>query len=148
MTIGYEGHTPATFFAQLTAHTIQTLVDIRESPISRKAGFSKSALQAAANAHQIHYLHMRALGCPRPIRNDYREDKDWTGYTRRFLAHLDTQHDALNTLLQRIEHERCCLLCLEADYHCCHRSLVAERLAQMTSQHLSVIHLPTPNGAV
>jgi uncharacterized protein (DUF488 family) len=140
-TIGYEGLTPETFFALLIAHNIQTLIDVRELPISRKSGFSKSALRANTLSHNMAYVHMAALGCPRPIRTDYRADKDWKRYTRRFLEYLDTQQTAIVQLVERATHERCCLLCFEADYHFCHRSFVAERAVQVVNNGLQIIHL-------
>lgn len=140
-TIGYQGLTPKPFFELLMAHKIQTLIDVRELPISRKPGFSKSALRAGTLAHDMTYVHMAALGCPRPIRTAYRTDKDWQRYTRRFLAHLDTQQAAIAQLAQRVAHDRCCLLCFEADYDFCHRSLVAERVVQVMKSGLYIVHL-------
>lgn len=46
-TSGYEGKTIDGFVRQLKEHGIALLVDIRELPLSRKPGFSKSAIQAA-----------------------------------------------------------------------------------------------------
>lgn len=140
-TIGYEGLTAETFFALLTDHNIQTLIDVRELPISRKPGFSKSALRANTLSYDMTYVHMAALGCPRPIRTDYRTDKDWKRYTRRFLEYLDTQQAAIAQLVERAEHERCCLVCFEADYHFCHRSFVAQRVVQVGKNGFYIVHL-------
>jgi hypothetical protein len=32
------------------------------------------------------YLHAHALGCPKPIRNQYKTHGNWQTYTRKFLA--------------------------------------------------------------
>jgi uncharacterized protein (DUF488 family) len=64
---------------------VKTIVDGRELPLSRKKGFSKSTFCAALSAHGIAYLHMPALGCPKPIRNQYKADGNWHAYTREFL---------------------------------------------------------------
>jgi uncharacterized protein (DUF488 family) len=128
-TIGYEGLTLAQFLGLLKANHIEHLVDIREAPISRKAGFSKTALSNAVEAAGIRYSHVHALGCPKPIRNRYKETEDWASYTRAFKTHLAGQGDALAELRRTAAGARTCLLCYEADYNHCHRTFVAEAVA-------------------
>jgi len=71
---------------------VKTVVDVRELPLSRKKGFSKSAFCDALSAHGIAYLH--ALGCPKPIRNPYKADGNWQTYTRDFfLSQLGGQRN-------------------------------------------------------
>lgn len=40
-TIGYEGLSIGRFLSLLAEHGIDTIVDVREYPVSRKLGFSK-----------------------------------------------------------------------------------------------------------
>ena len=141
MTIGYEGLTLADFLAILRRVNVETLVDVRELPLSRKPGFSKSALSAAVTAREIQYVHVPALGCPPDIRHDYRNDGDWQRYTQRFCAYLDTQQDVIQSLALRTRNERCCLLCFEADPAFCHRSYVAERVRGVVGDSRAVVHL-------
>ena len=140
-TLGYEGSTPAVFFELLTLHNVQTLVDVRELPMSRKPGFAKRALHTTANRYDIGYVHVPTLGCPKTIRHDYRADRNWARYTERFLAYIDTQQAAVTALTERVQHERCCLLCFEADPNFCHRLFVAERVAAVSSVPLDIVHL-------
>jgi uncharacterized protein (DUF488 family) len=70
-TVGYEGLMLEAFIQRLQSNSIQTLVDVRELPLSRKRGFSKRALAEALALQGITYLHMPALGCPKPIRDRY-----------------------------------------------------------------------------
>jgi uncharacterized protein (DUF488 family) len=147
-TIGYEGMLLQQFFAVLAANRVQTIVDVRELPISRRPGFAKAALASGAAKRGLSYVHIVALGCPRNIRHDYRDDKDWSRYTRRFLSYLDGQNAAIDELASLIRRERCCLLCFEADPATCHRSFVAERVAARTRQHLSIVHLTAPTPEV
>lgn len=100
MTIGYEGMTLKEFLALLQRCRVSTLVDVRELAISRKPGFAKAALSAALAENGIQYEHLVELGCPRDVRHGYREDGDWTRYTRKYKAYLDTQEAALNRLWQ------------------------------------------------
>jgi uncharacterized protein (DUF488 family) len=141
MTIGYEGLSTSKFFNTLLTYRVQTVVDVRELPLSRKPGFSKNALAAACSEHGIAYQHMAALGCPKPVRRDYKGDGDWSRYTERYLAYLDSQTLARAQLSDRILRERCCLLCFEADYRACHRSLVSDRIALDADVRIRVFHL-------
>jgi uncharacterized protein (DUF488 family) len=145
MTIGYEGIDFDTFVAELKANRVTTLIDVRELPLSRKKGFSKSALAAAVKRHGITYLHLPALGCPRDIRKDYYADKNWGRYQKRYNAYLETQCDALNELMSIGKRGASCLVCFEADYRFCHRSLITDSLAR--SKRASVNHLTPINRA-
>ncbi|MCL4487323.1 MAG: DUF488 domain-containing protein [Chloroflexi bacterium] len=146
MTCGYQGATPSQFFSTLQKNKVETIVDVRELPLSRKPGFSKSALAKTAARYGIRYTHVPSLGCPRDIRHAYRKDKDWRLFTKRFLAYLKTQKQALNALAELVERERCCLLCFEADPKACHRSFIADNLAGRAGTKLSIVHLTVPSS--
>ena len=87
-TIGYEGIDMDRFLSMLCEHGIETVVDIRELPLSRKPGFSKKALADTLNLSGLEYVHIPDLGCPKPIRNRYRADGNWTRYREGFLKYL------------------------------------------------------------
>jgi len=129
-TIGYEGLDIDTFMQLLGQHGIDTIVDIRELPLSRKRGFSKNALANILHLEGHGYLHLRELGCPKPVRDRYRADGDWRHYTRGFLKHLQGQQSALDQLFEVANRSHCALLCYEADFNLCHRSLVANALQE------------------
>jgi uncharacterized protein (DUF488 family) len=129
-TIGYEGLDIETFLSLLGRHGIETIVDIRELPLSRKRGFSKRALAEALDSGGRGYVHLRDLGCPKPVRDRYRVDGDWKHYVRGFMKHLNTQTSALEQLSAMAETSNCVLMCYEADFNFCHRSLVASALEQ------------------
>ena len=97
-TIGYEGLDIDAFMSLLAEHGIDTVVDVRELPLSRKPGFSKKALANVLNLSGREYVHMVDLGCPKPVRDRYREDGNWKRYTEGFLKHLKTQDDAIAEL--------------------------------------------------
>lgn len=124
-TIGYEGLTIVEFEVLLSEHHIETVVDIRELPLSRKPGFSKKALASFVNLSGREYVHMAALGCPKVVRDRYREDGNWKRYVEGFLRHLNTQQEAIDELAELAVSSSCALLCYEADFNVCHRSMVA-----------------------
>ena len=114
-TIGYEGFTLDAFVSALRKYHIDTVIDIREMPLSRKPGFSKTALANVLNLSGLDYEHMVKLGCPKEIRNRYN-----------FLSYLKTQPQAIAALAAVAQSAECALLCYEKDYNFCHRSLVAD----------------------
>ena len=140
-TLGYEGISQAILLETLVHHKIQTLLDIRELPQSRKPGLSKTALGLAAVDHGLQYAHIRALGTPRDIRYRRKIDHDQAAFERDFLEYLATQDAAMQSLVEQAMQERCCLLCYEADVRECHRWFVAERAAEMSGGALTVVHL-------
>lgn len=124
-TFGYEGLTIEGFIARLKDAQVDLIVDVRELPLSRKKGFSKSAFREHLAAAGIGYEHRPALGCPKPVRDQYRADGDWTSYTRGFMAHLATVNPELRQLAATARDHRACLVCFEADFSACHRTYVA-----------------------
>jgi len=139
-TIGYEGLDVDDFLTLLCEYGIQTVVDIRAVPLSRKRGFSKTALIHTLGLHDITYRHVVALGCPKPVRDDYRMDGDWSRYRVGFMAHLRRQRPAVAALADWVQSSTCALLCFEADYNFCHRSLVANAFQKQYGA--SVTHIP------
>jgi uncharacterized protein (DUF488 family) len=129
-TIGYEGLDLGSFTAALARHGVETVVDVRELPLSRKPGFSKQALRHELQLAGFGYVHMVALGCPRPVREGYKRHQDWSRYTEGYMAHLDQQGRAIGELADLAQVTSCALLCFEADYNYCHRSMVAEAVRQ------------------
>lgn len=147
-TIGYEGLDIDGFLSLLAENDIETVVDVREMPLSRKPGFSKKSLEAALNLSGREYIHMVSLGCPKPIRDGYRKDGSWKRYTEAFLKYLVSQDDAVAELSALAATTNCALLCYEADYNFCHRSMVANAVKQQTHalvRHLQVSDLRTEN---
>jgi uncharacterized protein (DUF488 family) len=124
-TFGYQGLDIEAFVARVKQAGMRWIVDVRELPLSRKKGFSKSAFREHLESVGIRYLHLTALGCPKHIRDQYRLDGDWAAYTRKFLAYLNTQRDTVKELATLARHSTVCLVCFEADYATCHRTFVA-----------------------
>lgn len=138
-TFGYEGLDIAAFVARAQAAGVQTIVDVRELPLSRKKGFSKSAFRSALADGGIAYFHVPALGCPKDVRDRYKVDADWGAYTRAFLQYLDTQDASVRELAKLSKATTACLVCFEADYTTCHRTYVARAARKVGGP--SVMHL-------
>lgn len=149
-TIGYEGLDIDAFMSLLVEHGVETVVDIRELPLSRKPGFSKKALASVLNLSGLEYVHMVDLGCPKPVRDRYREDRNWKRYTQGFLKYLNTQDVAIAELSDLVSASNCALLCYEADFNFCHRSMVADAVHEHCGaevEHISAAEARTTHLA-
>jgi uncharacterized protein (DUF488 family) len=142
LTVGYEKREITEYVLQLTNANIEVLVDVRDRPLSRKKGFSKRSLSQAVEAAGIKYVHVQALGDPKPGRDAARAGH-YGLFHQIFSKHMQT-HEAQNALAELAKDTsglKICLTCFERDHTCCHRSIVAERLAQLTGRkirHLEV----------
>ncbi len=132
-TIGYEGASLDDFIATLKESRIDTLIDVREIALSRKKGFSKSALSEAVAEHGIRYVHLRGLGDPKEGRDAARAG-DITRFLRIFRQHMRSAiaRTELATAISLAQSARICLMCFEADHEFCHRRIVANHLAADT----------------
>ena len=139
VTFGYEGLSLDAFIARLKAAGVQTVFDVRANPLSRKPGFSKRGLAAALNEAGLAYVHLPAMGCPKPVRDRYKQDGNWSAYTHSFLAYLQDQADSIAALAQSAKASLSCLICFEADFERCHRTFVARAAAAQAG--LRVTHL-------
>lgn len=144
-TVGYEGRSLEDFLADLSGQGVSLVADVREAPISRKKGFSKNVLAEALRGIGIDYRHIRALGCPKAIRDAYKDDGDWERYTRAYMEHLSQQQSAIKELAGVTDAQPTALLCYEADFSRCHRTYVARAVAALAGS--SVCHI-TPSGPV
>jgi len=138
-TFGYEGLSIETFIARLKAAGVKVVIDVRELPLSRKKGFSKTSFCAALDAHGIAYAHLPAFGCPLPIRDRYKNDGDWSRYEKAFTAYLSTLDVAIAELARFSDQVNACLVCYEADFNFCHRSLVAQAVSDASGA--KIVHL-------
>jgi len=144
-TIGYEGVELAAFLRSLRDAGVELVIDVRELPLSRRKGFSKTLLAAALERAGIGYVHERKLGAPKPIRHELRKTGDYEKYFRRFNAYLQTQHDTLKQLVKACSDTSVVLMCFEMNADECHRSAVARELGKITG--LDPIHLQVRGGA-
>lgn len=141
-TIGYEKSTIDDFVGRLADAAIDVLVDVRELPLSRKKGFSKNGLNAAVKEAGINYLHVKALGDPKPGREAARAG-DHDLFVEIFTRHMEGEdaQAALTALADTVKGKRICLTCFERHHEGCHRKIVAERLSALVGapiEHITV----------
>lgn len=146
-TIGYEGFNPLAWTAAILAHDIQTVVDVRDLPLSRRKGFSKTQLAESLGHQGIDYVHAKPLGNPKSYRDALREGLDFEAFAGVYGSLLDDRSDSLQAILDLATERRVCLLCFEEDPARCHRSLVARRLQTMRPDLIEVLHLRNEHAA-
>jgi uncharacterized protein (DUF488 family) len=147
-TIGYEGAVLDQWVETLAAADVETVVDVRDIPISRRKGFSKTALAARLEQSGIGYVHARALGNPREWRHALKDgDMTFEEFAPLFREQLSERADELASVLEMARTQRVCLVCFEEDPAQCHRSLVAESLAAAAAPSMTVEHLRHASGA-
>lgn len=141
-TIGYEGSTLEDFLITLDKANIDVLLDVRELPMSRRKGFSKTALSEALSARDINYRHEKSLGSPKFIRHKLRENGNYKAFFRSFNNHLKMHREILQKLSEELS-GNVALMCYEKDHLRCHRISVVDALSEildLTPVHLEVTH--------
>ncbi|MEO9131540.1 MAG: DUF488 domain-containing protein [Sphingomonas sp.] len=124
-TIGYEGATMAGFLAALTGAGVERVIDVRALPLSRRPGFSKSTLAASLAEAGIGYVHLKALGTPKPGRDAAkRGDHATLEAVYAGQLHLPEAQVQAAQMLELAGEKPSALLCFERDPAICHRTLL------------------------
>ena len=131
-TIGHSTRRLEELIGALRAHRIQTLVDIRAFPMSRRLPqFNRDSLDQTLPAAGIRYLWMRALGGYRKKAleespNLALRNQSFRNYADYMLT-PDFDH-AMSELLAYAANSPTACMCAERLYFRCHRMLVSDWL--------------------
>jgi uncharacterized protein (DUF488 family) len=129
-TIGYEGATMASFVAALQAAGVAQVIDVRALPLSRRPGFSKTALAGGLAEAGIDYVHLRALGTPPEGREAARKGRhDVLAQVYAGQLELPEAIGQGAQMLALAEEKPSALLCFERDPAGCHRTLLVRAMA-------------------
>ena len=146
-TIGHSTTPIGKFVEILKAHQIETLIDIRTIPNSkRNPQFSQDSLSKALLLESIEYQHLKSLG---GLRNATQNsiNMGWQNPSfRGFADYMQTDkfNSALNKLIEIAKAKRTAIMCAEGNPYRCHRSLVADAL---TIRHIEVRHISSAKAA-
>ena len=139
-TVGYEGRNLDELLEALLAAEVTRLVDVRELPLSRKRGLSKTALGDSLAEVGIAYEHMKPLGNPKENRERYWSG-DVAGGAEIYRRHLHNgSYSTLVDLAESLDDGTACLLCFERDHAICHRDVIVDSLLELRPG-LAVDHL-------
>lgn len=118
-TIGYSEISAGKLVEILKNHGIETLVDVRRWPRSKREEFNRERLEERLRSSGVEYVWMGdKLG-------GYRKG----GYER----YMETREfrQAVQTLVRLASEKKICILCLEAHPNHCHRRFIAETLSSI-----------------
>jgi uncharacterized protein (DUF488 family) len=137
-TIGYERTTVPEFIAALQAASVQRVIDVRALPLSRRPGFSKTALRGALEQAGIDYVHLKALGTPAEGRAAARAGRH-ADLQRIYAGQLELPEAIAQSaqMLALAEEKPSALLCMEREPAHCHRTLLLDAVAS----HAEIVHL-------
>jgi uncharacterized protein (DUF488 family) len=153
-TIGVYGWDVDAFLAALAAADVGLVVDVRQRRGVRGSEYAwanAQRLQAALAAAGVEYRHRKDLAPTTELRHlQYAEDeRQGVGkrsrvelapeYRTRYLAEILDTVDLDAFVAELPTDSTAALLCVERDPEACHRSLIAQRLAD--EHDVAVVHL-------
>jgi uncharacterized protein (DUF488 family) len=140
-TVGHSTRTLEEFFAILDAYAIQALADVRSFPGSRRyPHFGREALAVSLPAHGIAYQWLPKLGGRRRKQEDS-PNTAWRNLSfRNYADHLSSAEfaEGLATLLDWAAPQRTTIMCAEAVWWRCHRSIISDVLKL---RGIEVVHI-------
>jgi uncharacterized protein (DUF488 family) len=128
-TIGHSTRSAEEFTSLLKAHGIEQLVDVRAFPTSRRyPHFNREQLQKSLEQSGVSYIHMASLG---GRRSPLPKSKNTAWKNASFRAYADYMEsrgfaEGVATLSERAREKRTAIMCAEAVWWRCHRSLLAD----------------------
>ena len=139
--IGYAAHSIDSFLDLLHENRVTHIADVRDAPVSRKAGFGKNQLRQALADAGITYRHFPDLGTPKQLRDRWKAGAmDAATFFGAYREHLlAVGLDDLAALVEFAKAAPTAMLCLEADPRDCHRLIVGEEAAKR--HRVRVVHL-------
>lgn len=140
-TIGHSTRTAEGFVEILREHQMEALVDVRSFPGSRRyPHFNKPELSRHLNSNGILYTHLPELGGRRRPNPDSKNTAWRNASFRAYADHMESEEfeKGIETLLELSETKRTALMCAEALWWRCHRSLIADSLK---AKGVDVIHI-------
>ncbi|GAA0992940.1 hypothetical protein GCM10009555_082790 [Acrocarpospora macrocephala] len=138
--VGYEGLGLDEFIRRLQLSGVTLLVDVRLNPISRKRGFSKTALAGALGEAGIAYEHLRELGNPKWNRAGFGGSAGELANARETYAEglrSPSASECLDRIAAAARLRSVALMCFEADEQRCHRDVVLNAVRDRLSFAMS-----------
>ena len=126
---GYEGETLEEFLKKLKKNNITSVIDIREIPLSRKNGFSKSSLEKVLASKKIKYHPFPELGSPSDMRKALHETGDYLSFFEAYRKYVKTEKSRIADIEEIASKEKnSVLLCFEKFTDLCHRTILASEI--------------------
>jgi uncharacterized protein (DUF488 family) len=130
-TIGHSTRSIEEFISLLKLHQIETLVDVRQFPGSRRLPhFNHENLEKILPGQGIDYVHLVELGGRRKVQKDSPNDNWRHPAFRGYADYMMTEAFALGIekLLQIAQEKRTAIMCSEVLWWRCHRAMISDFL--------------------
>jgi uncharacterized protein (DUF488 family) len=144
-TVGHSTRTIEEFIDILQQYQIQILVDVRHFAGSRRfPHFNQAALREALITAGIRYEHLAELGGRRHARADSHNLAWRNALFRGYADYMETQpfHAGIERLLEIARTDRTAIMCSEAVWWRCHRSMIADYLK---ANGVHILHIVNAN---
>jgi uncharacterized protein (DUF488 family) len=130
-TIGHSTRSLDEFIDALKSFQIQILADVRSFPGSRRyPHFNRENLKASLAKSEIQYIHFPELGGRRHAKPDSLnmawQSKTFRGYAD--YMETDQFQEGLERLCEVAREQKTAIMCAEAVWWRCHRSLISDAL--------------------
>jgi uncharacterized protein (DUF488 family) len=143
-TIGHSTRSLDEFVQLLRENNIEALADVRSLPGSRKfPHFNAEALTESLPAAGIEYIPFKLLGGRRKVRKDSPHTVWRHPAFRGYADYMDTDEfkRGIDDLLDLARVKRTAIMCSEAVWWRCHRSMISDYLKSIG---VTVIHIMGP----
>lgn len=130
-TIGHSTRDLADFLELLSVNRIEALADVRSYPGSRRyPHFNAGNLGTALAEIGIEYVPFKQLGGRRPVRPDSTNTVWRNAAFRGYADYMETAEfkDGIKELLELAGRKRTAIMCAEAVWWRCHRSMISDHL--------------------
>jgi uncharacterized protein (DUF488 family) len=156
-TVGHGALTAASFTRLITAAGIETIVDVRRFPGSRRhPHFAGAEMERWLAADGIEYRWLQSLGGRRAVAPESPNIGLRNDQFRAYADHMATEEFASGVaeLLSMADQRRVAVMCAESVWWGCHRRLLADYLVLVKSAEVEHLfpdgrverHTPTPEA--
>ncbi|MFZ4928140.1 DUF488 family protein [Chryseobacterium sp. Mn2064] len=130
-TIGHSVHPLEYFVEMLKSFDIEVLADVRRFPGSKRfPWFSKDNLQKVLPENHIEYIHLEELGGRRKVQPNSVNSRWKNESFRGYADYMQTKE--FSKAIEKLEHiamkKATVLMCSEAVWWSCHRSMISDYL--------------------
>ncbi|HLV40257.1 DUF488 domain-containing protein [Xanthomarina sp.] len=141
-TIGHSTRTEEEFLSLLKSFKIEQLIDVRRFPGSRKyPQFNKENLETVIPENGISYVHLESLGGRRKSTPDSKNSVWHHPSFKGYADYMETAEfeQAIDALKKLAVKKPSAIMCSEAVWWRCHRSMISDRLKANSWQVLHIM---------
>lgn len=136
-TIGYEKKSIDNFLNLLLSSGIKEIIDIRNNPVSRVYGFYGKTLNRLSQNVGLKYTHLPEYGISSFDRKKAKSSNNFEELFQAYSNRINGYDHSV--IIEKIKSLPSVLVCQEADFHSCHRSVLSDKLSAIS--RIKVVNL-------